>query len=446
MTSPLSTTSSSILLGWKTPPVDRRMGFTRHEALPPLHPEADDIQPFEAADSEGHLVTIAPTGKGKGRSCLIPTLLRYPGAVVVIDPKGEAVAVTAQRRREMGHEVVVLDPFRLTSEEPGGLNPFDVQALTGQPVEDFAVEMAHLLHHGREASLDDPFWDIRADGLNAGICAAVATVEEPANRHFLRARDMMLGDDVTYSLAVLLDTKGKQMPRLAYQQIAAFLQTEDKCRSGICATAQQHYGVLYGDGVEKAVSRTSFDLSAFRDGKPLSIYLVVPPQKLTSHGALLRLWVGSLLSAVLSRRRRPATPTLFLLDEAAQLGELEGLRALMTLMRGYGVRCWSFWQDLSQMKRLYERDWETVLNNAATVQVFGVTTHLAAKALGELLGEGVSFRELLTLPPDEQLILEAGGILTRARKLDYLKDPSFKGLYGVNHYYEREQIKDPPTR
>lgn len=51
----------------------------------------------------GHLMTIAPTGAGKGVNCIIPTLLRYPGPVTVIDPKGENYAVTAEYRRQLGH-------------------------------------------------------------------------------------------------------------------------------------------------------------------------------------------------------------------------------------------------------------------------------------------------------------------------------------------------------
>ena len=67
--------------------------------------------PMTYAD-DPHLMTFAPTGSGKGRGIIIPTLLSYPGSVVVIDPKGENYKVTARRRREMGHQVVVLDPFK----------------------------------------------------------------------------------------------------------------------------------------------------------------------------------------------------------------------------------------------------------------------------------------------------------------------------------------------
>ncbi|MGB1288308.1 MAG: type IV secretory system conjugative DNA transfer family protein, partial [Aggregatilineales bacterium] len=54
---------------------------------------------------DSHLVTIAPTGAGKGRCAIIPNLLRYRGPVVVVDPKGENYAVTARTRREMGQKV-----------------------------------------------------------------------------------------------------------------------------------------------------------------------------------------------------------------------------------------------------------------------------------------------------------------------------------------------------
>jgi type IV secretion system protein VirD4 len=422
-----------LLLGWHLPPSESGLGFQ------PCSPQGQPSalrQPVASIDPEGHLITIAATGKGKGRGSLIPTLLTYPGSVVVIDPKGEAVAVTSEQRRRMGQKVVILDPFRITGlDVTDGLNPFDIQPLSGQSVEDFALEAAHLLHQGQDASLKDPFWDHRGDGLNAGVIASVNAISEPEDRHLLTVRDRLMSDDVVYNLAVLMDSHGKKLPSLAHQQISSFLQTEEKCRSGILATAVQHFSVFYGAGVEASVRRTTFDLTAFRDGAPTSIYLVIPPQKLRSHSPLLRLWLGSLINAALSRTERPAVDDLFLLDEAAQLGELESLRSLMTLMRGYGVRCWSFWQDLAQLKRLYKTDWETILNNAAVVQVFGITTYLAAKALAELLGDRISLRELMELPASEQHILESGGRLTRALKLDYLKDDPFQGLYSPNARY-----------
>src|SRR3546814_14619691 len=49
------------------------------------------------------------------------------------------------------------------------------------------------------------------------------------------------------------------------------------------------------------------------------------------------------------RRARPEASTLFVLDEAAQLGTFNELRQAVTLLRGYGLQTWSFWQDASQL-------------------------------------------------------------------------------------------------
>ena len=58
---------------------------------------------------EGHVITIAPTGAGKGVGCIVPALLRHEGPVIVIDPKGENVAVTARAHAgERGQKVVVV--------------------------------------------------------------------------------------------------------------------------------------------------------------------------------------------------------------------------------------------------------------------------------------------------------------------------------------------------
>ncbi|CAH2405602.1 putative Protein-secreting ATPase [Mesorhizobium escarrei] len=112
----------------------------------------------------------------------------------------------------------------------------------------------------------------------------------------------------------------------------------------IISFAQEGVDFIRGPAVQDVTIRSSFAFDAVTRGSPLSIYLVLPPHMLESHSRLLRLWIGTLLTAVMRRRSRPARPTLFVLDEAAQLGELSELRQAITLLRGYGLQTWSFWQ------------------------------------------------------------------------------------------------------
>ncbi|MCH8097898.1 MAG: type IV secretory system conjugative DNA transfer family protein [Proteobacteria bacterium] len=70
-----------------------------------------------------HVLTIASTRSGKGRSAIIPNLILWPHSALVIDPKGTNAAVTAPRRgrhREgsrvtkcLGQDVFVVDPFEI---------------------------------------------------------------------------------------------------------------------------------------------------------------------------------------------------------------------------------------------------------------------------------------------------------------------------------------------
>ncbi|MDR6818758.1 type IV secretory pathway TraG/TraD family ATPase VirD4 [Neorhizobium sp. 2083] len=53
-------------------------------------------------DGDGHLLTIAPTRSGKGKTAIIPNLLRYQGSCVVLDPKGELFEATSKWRSELG--------------------------------------------------------------------------------------------------------------------------------------------------------------------------------------------------------------------------------------------------------------------------------------------------------------------------------------------------------
>ena len=82
--------------------------------------------PFGA--DRGHVAVIAPTRSGKGLH-LTETLLRWPGAAVVLDPKGEQWARTAGTRVQLGpvyrlpeQGIDLADAFRLH-------DPLDVQEL-----------------------------------------------------------------------------------------------------------------------------------------------------------------------------------------------------------------------------------------------------------------------------------------------------------------------------
>jgi len=63
-----------------------------------------------------HTMVVAPTGVGKGVSCIIPFLMTCEESCVVVDFKGENALLTAEHRRRMGHKIVILDPFKVVTQ------------------------------------------------------------------------------------------------------------------------------------------------------------------------------------------------------------------------------------------------------------------------------------------------------------------------------------------
>ncbi len=76
-------------------------------------------------------------------------------------------------------------------------------------------------------------------------------------------------------------------------------------------------------------------------------------------------------------------------------------------MRGYGVRIWSFWQDLSQLKGIYPKTWETILNNCRVQQFFGATSGLACESVASVSGYG-DRHAVAELERDEMILNIAG--------------------------------------
>ncbi|MBP6798306.1 MAG: type IV secretory system conjugative DNA transfer family protein [Luteimonas sp.] len=428
---PDAVSDSGLLVGWSLEALRQRQpfGFTFGHSLKTV--ATGYLDPI-VLSGEGHLMTIAPTGAGKGTGCVIPALLRHEGPVIVIDPKGENAAVTARRRREMGHRIVVIDPMGVTDLPSDTLNPLDlIDIRDASAVDEAAVIAGTLCQVARDPR--DTFWISRATHLVVGAILHALSEDPHGSASLLDA-----GDLVNRAAANPADAASEflQSNHPEVRRIARTLEIgASETIGGIVSFAQEMLSFLRGDRVQASIARTSFDLDDITTGAPLSIYLVLPPHMLESHGRLLRLWIGTLMSCITRRRGRPKQPTLLILDEAAQLGELPQLRQAITLLRGYGVQTWSFWQDVSQLQLLYPRDWQTMVNNCSVLQCFGALNQIAASGMSALTGfaDGLG---VLDLQRDEMVLQIAGDQAVVARVPSYLADPSFAGQFDPNPLHD----------
>src|SRR5580700_2427601 len=111
---------------------------------------------------ERHLLLFGPNGTGKGTRFLIPNLLAIKDrSIVVVDPKGELAAVTADYRRTVG-DVVMLNPFNVLGLGSAGFNPL---ALLDPASPNFYDDAAALGEALIKIEGKDPHWGESAQGL-----------------------------------------------------------------------------------------------------------------------------------------------------------------------------------------------------------------------------------------------------------------------------------------
>lgn len=433
-----------VQLGYKKEPDSQKIGF-QHCVSDSVEGEGNknsDPSSLDhiSVDDEKPILTFCPTGGGKGVSAVIPTLLNNPRSMIVMDPKGENFAVTARRRQELGNKVYALDPFNLRTKKSDGLNPLDLLDLPNVCIESEAVTLASAIGHDFQ-SKREAFWDQHALGLISGLIALAASGHYPQSLRTLR--DHLVGDDPIHKIAVALDflASKKATETLAYRELAAFLhQSERETRPSVLASAGAYAKIFNVDRIINSVEDSTIKLKDLVTGKPATVFLIIPSNKLHSHRALLRLWLTTIMIAMQSRTKRPAESTLFLIDECGQLGNFELLQTAVTLCRGYGVQPWLFFQTLRQLKRNYGEDWRTFIDNAGAVQAFGFANQFAVDEWGKFFQR--TPEQLLSLATEDQLLYIAGKGSFESRRYNYLTDPQFRGHFDPNPFFGEEPFSN----
>lgn len=432
---PRTHSAGRLLLGWHDDaPAGRPIGFV---AGRPRHQRARPVYQHEPT----HLMTIARTGAGKGIGAAVPALLLHPGSALVVDVKPELMAVTARARREMGQDVRVLDPFGATAGMTDTFNPLDLIDVRDPRAVDDVTSLVATLAGGIGEDHRNRYWQQRAVHLVVGCTLMRLQQAHDAGADLGRAPRASLFElrDLLGRAAANPEKLSAEMAACRHPEVRRIASLLDigarETLGGIVSFAQESVDFLRGDLLGHQLARSSFDARVLTTGeRPITVYLVLPPHLLESHARLLRLWIAALFMCITRRQRRPEHPTLLLLDEAAQLGELPALRQAMTLLRGFGVQTWSFWQDASQLAANFPRDWRTLLNNCGAIQALGASSPQAARDIADIMG--CTPQQVSALPPDRMLLQQAGQELQVVRRPDYRRDAMFAGRFDPNPMFE----------
>jgi type IV secretion system protein VirD4 len=328
---------------------------------------------FPSYSDNRHLCSIGPTRSGKGATVILQALMQVPHSVVVIDPKGQNAAVTARRRREMGQDVFVLNPFRLHTSAPWHLpqhrfNPlaaFDISK--PNIVADIAaLSQALILTQGREPYFDDTARDL----VTTLMLYLIATKGKDATLGHLRK---MLTDIASRGPegSKLLIAMSHSPHRFIAQPIGRFKDSEARDISSAINTAITQTAFLddpaLTDAATGTLSASDFDLMQLKE-RPTTLYLILPGNYMRAYARFLRLIITSAIDHITSAPG--GHPVLMILDEFARLENLPPVINAFGFAAGFNLQLWPFLQDLPQIKTVYRHEAMSILANCGMIQCF----------------------------------------------------------------------------
>lgn len=342
-----------------------------------------------------HMLSVAPTGSGKGVSLIIPNLLCYRGSMLVIDPKGENAWVTAKWRREgLGNKVYILDPWDEVNSKYGALagveetvarfNPLSaLDPKAADYVDDITYFADALVVTSENAK--EPHWDASAKDLIGGLIAYVMEKEniEPGDKTLKTVRDLLIlpDDDLR---KICQHAAGLGSDSVAARKLGRFAKDTTEV-SGVFSTARTQTSFLDSETLRRNMEISDFSFEELATGLA-TVYLVLPAERLTTYGRWLRLMVSVGIRAVSHTRASQHQPVVFMLDEFGTVGRLEAVENAYGLMRGFGMALWVFLQDLTQLQRDYPKSWQTFIANSAAVTCFGVMDEFTVEHISKMLG------------------------------------------------------------
>ncbi len=408
-------------------------------------------------DGPEHVLCFAPTRSGKGVGLVVPTLLTWPGSVIVHDIKGENWGLTAGFRAGHGR-VLLFDP---TDAKSSAYNPLlevrrgDWEVRDVQNIADILVDP--------EGALDKRnHWEKTSHSLLVGVILHVLYAEPDKT---LAGVANFLSDPkrpMEATLRAMMSTP--HLGEVGVHPVIAssareLLNKSDNERSGVLSTAMSFLGLYRDPVVAKVTARCDWRIADLVAGnRPVSLYLVVPPSDIARTKPLIRLilnQVGRRLTEELNAANRHRL--LLMLDEFPALGRLDFFESALAFMAGYGIKSFLIAQSLNQIEKAYGAN-NSVLDNCRVRVAFAPNDERTAKRVSDSLGTATEMRdstnyaghrlspwlghlmvsrqetarplltpgEVMQLPPTDELLLVAGVPPIRARKARYYEDARFK--------------------
>ena len=319
---------------------------------------------------EGHLLTYARTGSGKGRDLVLPNLAHVRNrSLIVVDVKDGENCYASREHREatLGQPCVYLNPFGLLGLPNTRINPLQVLidiVRDGGEIDTQADEIAQTIRPVNPKEGES--WVGKGSVRFMSNRAEYAAHFDPANCtlgglwKFANSSNAELERE--FQLMASCGIEGIERKAAAMGATYADAPKQFEAYRSDAIEALSAFEI--GKTLDRATSAHDFDFGRLKHER-CTVYLITPSDKLGVAAPWVSLVVNYAIEAI-ARERGPVRTT-FILDEFPQLPPAPAIMKALRLYRGKGIQLWFFAQGRFSMEGRWSQDAVKEIEDQASI-------------------------------------------------------------------------------
>ena len=362
-----------------------------------------------------NVMVVGGSGAGKTRYYVKPNILSMTResnvSLVVLDSKGDTIRSTGKYLESQGYDVRVLDLIRL--ERSHCYNPFvylnnddDIQRLVTNLIKNTTP---------KGSQTQDPFWDQAASMLLKALMFYLYYEAPPEEQNFPMVMEMIRAgnvkendDDYESPLDILFEELGQKNPNhialkfyRSYHSGAA--QTLKSIQISLVARLEKF-------NLSSLASMTQTDELRLNElGKKPGVIFALIPDNDTSYNFIIGMLYTQLFQqlfrcADFEYDGRLPVHVHFIMDEFANVCLPDDFEHLLNTMRSREVSVSIILQNMSQLKALFEKNWESIRANCDEYLYLGGNEQSTHEYISKCLG-----KETIDVISDSQSKGHSGG-------------------------------------
>ncbi len=334
------------------------------------------------------------SGSGKTRFYCIPNIMQGNTSYVVLDPKGEILSSMGHLLTKLGYKIKVLDLINM--DRSHCYNPFvyfksdnDVQRL---------VTNFFKATTPKGSTSNDPFWDTAASMLLLALIFYLwyeAPEEEqnfPMVMELLKAGEVKEEDD-NYSspLDMLFDRLEERNPNhIAVNYYRSYRCGSAKTLKSIQITLAARLEKFNLRSMALLTMTDELDLPSLGEEK-VALFAIIPDND-TSFNFLVSILYTQLFQQLFSLADNKyggslPVPVHFVMDEFPNVSLPDDFEKILSVMRSRQIFVSIIVQNLSQLKALFEKKWESIVGNCDEFLYLGGNEQSTHEYVSKLLGK-----------------------------------------------------------